>query len=222
MAKRKIVMSEFNHIFILIIILCLIVIGMSIYGPVYKMIESFQNKPEEKTPIIPITIDAAPVIKTNGTTTPVVPTLPKVSVMTPKTVDVKLTAPLQYNPNIPLENPLIPTAKPAVVPESKQLIVPESKPVVVPVSKPVVVPEPKIIAPIPVAKEVKPTPKRLDISESSQTRFMPKTMLQPSYVPSDEIISAKQPVQQIVEQPTEQPIQKQDKSKLLSIFKFNF
>jgi len=217
MAKRKIVMSEFNHIFILIIILSILVIGMSIYGPVYKMIESFQNNPEEKTPEIPINIDASPV----SSDIPVVPTLPKVAVITPNPS-------LMAKPTVPITLTTKQTAMsdgkatPLPVSSASSVIPPESteeKPIE---AKPEIVPEPKLIAPTPVAKEVKPTPKRLDISESSQTRFMPKTMLQPSYVPSDEIISAKQPVQQIVEQPTEQPIRKQDKSKLLSIFKFNF
>jgi hypothetical protein len=220
-------MSEFNHIFILIIILSLLVIGMSIYGPVYKMIESFQNKPEEKTPEIPINIDASPV----SSDIPVVPTLPKVAVITPnpslmakpattKSANSKSTVPITLTTTqTAVSNG---KATPLPVSSASSVIPPESTEEKPTEAKAEIVPAPKLIAPTPVAKEVKPAPKRLDISESSQTRFMPKTMLQPSYVPSDEIISAKQPVQQIVEQPTEQPIQKQDKSKLLSIFKFNF
>lgn len=240
MAKRKIVMSEFNHIFMLIILLCLLVIGMSIYGT-FNKVEHFQEKKDENPcanikPEQKNIGDACfkqlwkeqgcsgeippykgkftelsysklnnEIKKTNCYTIPAVPT----NITTTSVTDMPSIISGTTPPTLPKTVTIAPEATASLT----------TTEVILPKVKPDVVEAPKVTAPIEVVKETpKPVVKRLDTASSSQTRFMPKTMLQPSYVPADEVI----PNIKASEQSVEKPVEKSAGSKMLSIFKFNF
>lgn len=236
-------MSEFNYIFMLIILLCLLVIGMSIYGT-FNKVEHFQEnqdetpcatiKPEQKnigdacfkqlwkeqacSGEIPVYAGKFTELsyselndeikKTNCYTIPEVP----ISITSTSVTDMPSAITGTAPPTLPKTATITPESSvPSTTPSTTEVTAPKVKPEVVEA--------PKITAPIEVVKETpKPVVKRLDTASSSQTRFMPKTMLQPSYVPADEVI----PVIKTTEQPVEKPAEKGVGSKMLSIFKFNF